>query len=269
MSPTAKTILILGGVVTAAAIAIGAIFMIFAKLAETEFVPGESVYLRDIYIVADQTLSMQHNQRREAKGIIQEEILDVLGAGDRAFCYRIGDNFTESNDRVFGSSRRLPKVPLNLVNLNSQEMPDDMKLLLAEAGRTFAQERRQWKDHLELLASPSNRYSDYLGTISEIGRRVNDVNDPNLARERTLIVVGDLKHEPVMDAPPPPTRDERRQFSNVRISMVYPGGMFSDAEQREIETFWKKYFAARGNQNIQFISFDGFVGRFPASKFMQ
>ncbi len=269
MSSTAKTLLILGGVMVAAAIGIGAVFTVFAKLAETEFVPGESVYLRDVYIVADQTLSMQHNQRREAKGIIREEILDVLGAGDRAFCYRIGDNFTESNDRVFGSSRRLPKVPVNLAGIDDQEMPDEMRSLLTEAHRNFDAERRQWKDRLELLASPSNRYSDYLGTISEIGRRINDAMDPNLARERSLIVVGDLKHEPVLDTPPPPTRDERRQFSNVRISMVYPGGMFSDVEQRQIEAFWKKYFAARGNQYIQFISFDGFVGRFPASRFVQ
>lgn len=265
MSPVAKTVAILGGALVVAAVAISLVFVAFVKLAEKDFVAGEAVYLRDIYVVIDQTLSMASNQRREAKMVANEEILSVMGLGDRAFCYRIADKFQESNDRVFSSPRNLPRVWQNIAGMPLAEIPEDFTSRLQSAWTRFDQQRQTWRRHLDSLDAPRNRFSDYLGTISDIGRRITDGDDPHLAENKWLVVIGDLKHEPVPDAPPAPTPAERRQFSSVEIYLVHPGGVFDQREQQRIDQFWQRFFAARGNPRINILTFDAFIGRFPAS----
>lgn len=266
MASTKQTLMILFGFAAVALVGVGATFAIFIKLAETEFVAGKDIYLRDVYIVIDQTLSMAGGQRREAKDILKEEVLNVLGLGDRAFCYRIASDFKEQNDRVFNSPRSLPKVPENVPGASVAEFPEHLKSMLVARWMDFKSERDHWLENLEVVGAQGERYSDYLGTLEEIGRRINNSADPNLAQEKWLIIIGDLKHEPIMKEPPLPAREEKRSFAGVKVELVHPGGMFSPQEQQRIESFWRKYFSARGNQDIHFISYDGFIGRFPASK---
>ncbi|MEL6821086.1 MAG: hypothetical protein AAFP70_04945, partial [Calditrichota bacterium] len=63
---SAKQPLILMGMLGGAALAVWGVFMVFTGLAASEFIPGEDVYTRDIYVVIDQTYSMQEDQRMEA-----------------------------------------------------------------------------------------------------------------------------------------------------------------------------------------------------------
>lgn len=238
-------------------------FTAFVKLAKTEFIPGEELYLRDVYVVIDQTLSMQQGQRKEAKDILRDEVIHSLGLGDRIFCYRISSDFNESSDRIIASNRAQPKVPNNVAGISPEVLPNDLVHNLLERWNIFSGERDTWLQNLESLQIPHGRYSDYLGTLNEIGRRINDATNPNLAAEKWLIVIGDLRHEPVLSTPPPPERQDKRDFDGVNIQMVYPGGIHSQAEQNRIETFWKQYFSARSANQVTFTSFDGFTGRFP------
>lgn len=263
MSSTKKTLLILSALTIMAVAAVVGTFTAFVKLAKTEFIPGEEVYLRDVYVVIDQTLSMQQGQRKEAKDILRDEVIRSLGLGDRIYCYRISSDFNESSDRVIASNRSQPKVPGNVPGVSPEALPNDLVYTLLERWNVFSGERDTWLQNLETLQIPRGRYSDYLGTLNEIGRRINDTSNPNLAAEKWLIVIGDLKHEPVLNNPPPPERGDKRAFEGVNIQMVYPGGIHPRAEQSRIETFWKKYFSARGANQVTFTSFDGFTGRFP------
>jgi hypothetical protein len=263
MSSTKKTLLILSTMTFAAAFAVVGTFTAFVKLAETQFIPGEEVYLRDIYVVIDQTLSMQLGQRKEAKDILRDEVIRSLGLGDRVFCYRISSDFRESSDRVFASKRHQPKVPDNLAGADPEALPAELVSSLIQRWQSFSLERDAWIQHLETLHPPRGNYSDYTGTLDEISRRISDAGDPNLAQEKWLLVIGDLKQEPVPGNPPAAGRHEKRAFSGVNIYMVYPGGIHSAAQQKEIETFWTKYFSTRGASRVNFMSFDGFTGRFP------
>lgn len=263
MSSAKKTMIVLSGVIFVAMIGIGAVFMVFVKLAEVEFVPGKEVYLRDVYVIIDQTLSMGEGQRQEAKSLLKQEVLKGVGPGDRVACYRIASNFQETNDRVFSSSRHLPKVFENVVNVNSAELPSGVKADLMNRWQNYYQEKQDWLNDLDNLDQPAGNYSDYLGALAEINRRINSPADPNLAAEKWLIMIGDLKHEPVFAEPPAPKGNERRQYINVNIHLVYPGGIHPPQEQERIEAFWRKYFSARGGKRVNFISYDGFTGRFP------
>lgn len=263
MSSAKKTMIILGGVTFIALIGIGAVFMIFTKLATVEFVPGNEIYLRDVYVVIDQTLSMGQGERMEAREMLKTEILKGVGPGDRVSCYRIASNFKESNDRVFASTRYLPKVFENVTTVGSSELPAGVKADLVNRWRNYDREKDDWVEQLDNLNQPHGNYSDYLGVLAEVGRRINNSADPNLAGEKWLVMIGDLKHEPVSSDPPAPKGNEKRQYSGVHINLVYPGGLHPRAEQDRIERFWKKYFTARGGKAINFISYDGFTGRFP------
>lgn len=265
MSSAKKTLLILAAVGALAAAAVVGTFTAFVKLAETPFNPGREVYLRDVYLIIDQTLSMERGQRKEAKDVLREEIIRSLGLGDRAFCYRISSDFTESGDRVFASNRRLPKAPENVPAAALAKLPPELKQALLERWDVFSAEREAWLERVEAVQAPGGKYSDYLGTLEAIARRINDPGDPHLAGEKWLIVIGDLKHEPVLAVPPPPLAHEKRAFAGVNIYLVEPGGIYSRNDQQTIETFWKQYFAARGANTVTFVSFDGFSGRFPGS----
>lgn len=263
MSTAKKTMIILGGVTFIALVGIGAIFMIFTKLATVEFVPGNEIYTRDVYVVIDQTLSMGQGERLEAREMLKTEILKGVGPGDRVSCYRIASNFKESNDRVFSSTRYLPKVFENVANTSNSALPAGVKADLANRWQTYNREKNSWIERLDNLDQPGGNYSDYLGVLAEVGRRINNSADPNLARDKWLVMIGDLKHEPVPDEPPVAKGNEKRQYSGVSINLVYPGGLHPPVEQDRIERFWKKYFTARGGKAINFISYDGFTGRFP------
>lgn len=263
MSSAKKALILLGGIVFIAIVGIGAVFAVFVKLAAVQFTPGAEIYLRDVYVVIDQTLSMAQGQRREARDMLKEEILREMGPGDRIFCYRIGSDFRESSDRVFASSRDLPKIYENVTAVAPADLPEAFKSDLRARWERFSLERAGWLERLDNLDAPPGNYSDYLGTLEEIARRINSAADPNLGREKWLIVLGDLKHEPVLAAPPVPGGNEKRQFDGVHIHMVYPGGIHQRAEQERIERFWKQFFAARGAKTINFISYDGFIGHFP------
>lgn len=263
MSSTKKTLLILSTMTVMAVAAVVGTFTAFVKLAETEFIPGEEVYLRDLYVVIDQTLSMQQGQRKEAKDILRDEVIHSLGLGDRIFCYRVSSDFNESSDRVIASHRSQPKVPSNVAGISPEVLPNDLVNVLIDRWNLFSGERDIWLQNLEALQIPRGQYSDYLGTLNEIGRRINDISNPNLAAEKWLIVIGDLKHEPILNSPPPPDREGKHAFGGINIQMVYPGGIHVQEEQSRIETFWKKYFSARGASQVTFTSFDGFTGRFP------
>lgn len=265
MSSVKKNLLILSAIATVAAAAVVGTFTAFVKLAETPFNPGREVYLRDVYLVIDQTLSMERGQRKEAREVLRDEIIRSLGLGDRAFCYRISSDFTESGDRVFASNRRLPKVPENVPSAALIKLPREWKQALLERWEVFSAEREAWLQQVEALQAPGGKHSDYLGTLEAIARRINDPGDPHLAGEKWLIVIGDLKHEPLLAVPPPPLGHEKRAFAGVNIYLVEPGGIYSRNEQQSIENFWKQYFAARGANLVTFVSFDGFSGRFPAN----
>ncbi|MCK6620774.1 MAG: hypothetical protein HUU32_08570 [Calditrichaceae bacterium] len=265
MSSVKKTLLILTTVGALAAVGVVGTFTAFVKLAETEFIPGREVYLRDVYLVIDQTLSMERGQRKEAKDVLRDEIIRSLGLGDRAFCYRISADFTETGDRVFASNRRLPKVPENVPSAPLEKLPPGLKGELLERWNAFSAERDAWLERVEAVQAPGGKYSDYLGTLEAIGRRINDPGDPHLAGEKWLIVIGDLKHEPAPAVSPPPAQHEKRAFAGVNIYLVEPGGIYAREDQQAIEAFWKKYFAARGGNAVAFVSFDGFSGRFPGN----
>ena len=266
MASSKKTVLILLGMAVVAIAGISAVFTIFVKLAETEFIPGEEIYLRDVYVIIDQTFSMGKGQRKEAKEILEEEIIRSMGLGDRISCYRIASNFTETKDRVFTSSRHLPKIYNNVEGVSADIFPGTLKSDLIRRWQIFSGERDNWLANLNNLDYPGGNYSDYLGTTDEIGRQVSGSSAANSPREKWLIVIGDLKHEPISKHPPAPQHEERRQFADVTVFMIYPGGIHTKKEQLRIETFWKEYFAARGNRKVNFISFDGFTGRFPENR---
>ena len=263
MSSAKKALILLSGIVFIAIAGIGAVFAVFVKLAEVQFTPGAEIYLRDVYVVIDQTLSMAQGQRREARDMLKEEILREMGPGDRIFCYRIGSDFRESSDRVFTSSRDLPKIYENITAVAPADLPEAFKSDLLVRWDRFSRERSGWIERLDNLDSPQGNYSDYLGTLEEIARRINSPADPNLGREKWLIVLGDLKHEPVLSSPPVPGGNEKHQFHEVHIHMVYPGGIHQRSEQERIERFWKQFFTARGAKTVNFISYDGFIGHFP------
>lgn len=265
MSSPKKTVLILLGMAVAAIVGVSAVFAVFIELAETEFVPGEEVYLRDVYVIIDQTLSMQQGQRKEAKEILEEEIIHSMGLGDRISCYRIASNFTETNDRVFTSTRYLPRIYNNVSGVSTEIFSDNLKSELLRRWNLFASERQGWLHNLNNIDHPRGIYSDYLGTLEEIGRRIGANNQQGQSQETWLVVIGDLKHEPVLRQPPAPQNGEKRQFADVNIFMIYPGGIHNKQEQIRIENFWKAYFAARGSREVNYISFDGFIGRFPAN----
>ena len=260
---SAKQPLILMGMLGGAALAVWGVFMVFTGLAASEFIPGEDVYTRDIYVVIDQTYSMQEDQRMEAKDILLDEVLSVLGPGDRISCYQIASDFQESRDRVFVSSRRVPKIPVNVPGISKSELPEPIQQNLTESWQRLARERDRWTSRLNSLQPQRGGYSDYLGTVNEIGRRITNDSDPNLAAEKWLLLIGYLKHEPILAKAPTPKREEKRRYANVNVQLVYPGGVHSTQEQQRIETFWREYFAARGNKRIEISSYDGFIGRFP------
>lgn len=263
MSSTKKTLLILATMSVFAAIAVVGTFSAFVKLAEKEFIPGREVYLRDVYVVIDQTLSMEQGQRKEAKDVLREEVIRSLGLGDRIFCYRISSDFSESSDRVFASNRHQPKVPNNLSGVSPEALPGELTQSLLQRWTVFSGERDTWLQNLETLQIPRGQYSDYLGTLNEIARRVNDNSDPNLAGEKWLMVIGDLKHEPLLNTPPPADKGEKRAFNGVHVYMIYPGGIHSREDHKRIEAFWNEYFSERGSGPVNFLSFDAFSGRFP------
>lgn len=266
MSSKNKVFIILAVFAGLALAGISGVFAIFTSLAKSEFIPGDPQYLRDIYVVIDQTLSMGAGQRKEAKDVLQGEVLDVLGPGDRVSCYRISSNFNESADRVFAASRRLPKVPENVPGVSPEVLPDDLLQQLRNGWQTFSIERNNWISRMNSVSPPGGNFSDYLGALTAISERINDRADPNLAAEKWLLVIGDLKHEPVFSQPPAPRQDEKRRFARVNIYLIYPGGIHDTEEQQRIENGWRKYFTARGASKVNFISFDGFVGRFPETR---
>jgi len=263
---SAKQPLILIGMLGGAALAVWGVFLVFTGLATSEFLPGEDVYKRDIYVVIDQTYSMKEGQRLEAKDILRDEVLDVMGPGDRISCYRIASDFQESRDRVFISGRRLPKVPQNVPGMAKAELPESIQQQLTSRWQSYDQQRNVWISSLQSLDPQRGGYSDYLGTVNEIGRRITNDSDPNLASEKWLLLIGDLKHEPVLAAVPAPQKDEKRRYANVNVQLVYPGGIHDAQEQKRIEAFWRAYFAARGNKRIEISSYDGFIGRFPETR---
>jgi|GEM_PF-5433028 len=260
---SSKQPLILMGMLGGAALAVWGVFMVFTGLAASEFIPGEDVYTRDIYVVIDQTYSMQEGQRLEAKDILRDEVLSVLGPGDRISCYQIASDFQESRDRVFVSSRRVPKIPVNVPGTSKSDLPEALQQELSQRWQNYDRERDRWTSRLDGLQPQRGGYSDYLGTVEEIGRRITNDSDPNLAAEKWLLLIGDLKHEPVLGNPPAPKRHEKRRFANVNVQLVYPGGVHPAQEQQRIEAFWQEYFSARGNKRIEISSYDGFIGRFP------
>ena len=262
-SSKGKVVAILLGSMVFAAVVIYGVFSLFIQLSERDFIPGENVYLRDIYVIIDQTLSMADGQRQEARDVLRNEILSVMGPGDRIFCYRISSDYSESGDRVFSSSRHLPKVPMHVAGMPVKDLPDHWREEINRRWEHFESEKKNWEDRLENLQPPGGNYSDYLGTLDDIGRRISDQSDPNLAAERWLVMIGDLKHEPVMPAPPKPSPNQHRLYSGVTVQMVYPGGFHEPGEWDEIVRFWQRYFIDRGARQVQFSSFDAFVGRFP------
>ena len=178
---------------------------------------------------------------------------------------------------VFPQILRKPQIGFLVAHANSlkffgmlpqvapAELPVPEKTELNRRWQQFSQERNSWENRLDNLDTPRGNYSDYLGTVTEISKRINNASDPNLAAEKWLVVIGDLKHEPILKQAPSPKGNQKRSFSDVNVFMVYPGGIHPKTEQERIEKFWRQYFTARGCRQVSFSSYDGFTGVFPAS----
>lgn len=230
---------------------------------------GEDIYLRDVYLLVDQTRSLNEQERQAVKELVTREILPAAGVGDRIFCYRIGSRFDEIADRVFVSPRGIPKLPANVLDYPLKRFKPEVHQGLRESWQRFETEREKWHQALAALEPQDGRYSDYLGTLNVIGQRFNDQDDRNQAREQWLIMIGDLKHDSrdsrSLSQVQPSTSQEKRRFKQATVFLVYPGGTNTSQEQQELEIFWRRYFQNRGNRRIQIVSFDKFIGRFPKS----
>jgi hypothetical protein len=242
----------------------------------------EEEYLRDIVLVVDGTLSQTEEQREDIRRIVVERIVPNLGLGDRVFCYQIMNHYNPQS-RVFKLTQVPPRVSFNLVeeyyekNINLSDCPDCWNEYLVDKWQEFEKVRTGWarefEDNFINYDHRGINSSDYLGTIRETGRMLYDLNNHKKSRERRfglrkekkLIVVGDLFHEPPLQEPPQldGNNSEADYFSKIEVEMVYTGEREGQnvPTREELESFWRRYFEDRGcgGNRFKFTRIDAFT----------
>jgi hypothetical protein len=253
-------------------VVIGVMYLVF-KPASTPI--GEDLYVRELFVMLDQTGSMDTEFIREAKALITEHVFPYLGPGDKAACYSVGVYgygipFDESHNRVFSDGLVLPPVPANAARPLKKEMPAQWKPILAERWRQADSIKVAWTNDVEELKEPLQKGSPYLQAIEYTAERFRESQQIKSITGRWLIVIGDLYHQypnaQFQSLKPPAPQDEYAAvFKDVNVWLVVPYGVLSPEIKERVIEFWRQYFSDRGNNQVTIGTFDGFKNRFPAS----
>ncbi len=221
--------------------------------------PEGETYRRDIFLLIDQTPSISEEEFGLLKDLALKKIIKHLGPGDRLSCFSVDVEFTEADDLIFEAAGELPKLPDNYPVEETDPWPERARLDLARRWASFEPIRADWVEKitaLELL--PPTKSSDYFPAIEYLGGLMTTRCK---AAECWLIVLGDLKHEPLSDLES--MADDLATpslFTGVKARLVSPYGTNSDAEQKKIEGAWEKFFPHPDDQDHLFNSLVGFSG---------
>jgi hypothetical protein len=247
---------------------IAGVLWLFYKISRTPPAPDMPVFARDIFVFLDTTESPNHAGNaqwfQDAKDLIVRKILPDIGPGDRIFCYTIATDFVESRNRIFLGV--MPQVPESLVaehpSIPGTVAPEEIAKLWEPVERALSPTGDGWPLKVGAVRQQKGGFSDYIGAFSYVVDRLESV-ERGSATENYLIVLGDLRHEPVPVPfePPDPTEQDKLVFKGIHIKLITP---FIDATVRnpkqpsrqKVQTFWSTYFADRGNHGVEFLHLD-------------
>jgi hypothetical protein len=242
----------------------GAVILML-ELSGTAPAPAKELFVRQIYILLDRTMSLNYRHDdllfREAKARIKRSVFPALGAGDRVACYSVGSDFVESDNRVFDSSAIPPIPDLLLDSVRAALVPRSRIDALSQQVRLALEDPATGLNaRLDALTQQKGGWTNYLAAIRYAGQRLAPSPDSNI-QERYLIVIGDLEQNP---SPPSlePTAvmpSEVNAFAGVSVVLVEPyrleHGTDPRARERRLD-FWKQYFTARGNSAVAIRTLD-------------